>query len=141
MQCDGKHQHATERAALNELKRFRRNRHQETGLKDMNAYLCPRCHFWHIGHDTDGRKAREVKVSAGEIRKLKRRVEDVGRRIANDELRAAQKRVRELAPIVAEDREWLRRMKDAAEYHEACAEALRKMLDAHFLDQPKADCQ
>jgi predicted DNA-binding protein (UPF0278 family) len=57
---------------------------------------------------------------------------DIGRQIARDEIRAAKKKVAELSPVVAEDREWLNRMKDAAEFHEACAAALRKMLDAHF---------
>lgn len=73
-----------------------------------------------------------------EIRHLKNRVADVGRQIANEEWKAAKKKVAELAPIVAEDREWLRRMKDAAEFNEACASALRKLLDTHFASAPSS---
>lgn len=69
-------------------------------------------------------------VSDGEWRNIRNRVADLTRQFAKEEDRNNRKRFQELNRIVAEDKLWLARMKDAAEYHEACAAALRKMLDA-----------
>ena len=77
-------------------------------------------------------------MTNAEWRHLKNRVSDIRKQIAADERRQAQRVLRELAPVVARDREWLKRMQDAAEFHEACAQALRKLVDAHFASRPKS---
>jgi hypothetical protein len=125
----------TERAALDAKKVHKKFRGGQ-GRRDLKAYRCPECEgeVWHLGRSYRTAKeiAQQTRVSKSEVRLLRNRVEDVGRQIANEELKEARKKVRELAPIVAEDREWLRRMKDAAEFHEACAEALNKMLEEYW---------
>lgn len=104
-QCDGKYRHATERAALNELKRFRRDRFLGGhAVRWMNVYECPRCKGFHIGHDTNALKLQAEKAAAEEFRKLKRRVEAIGKAILNDELRYFRKRLAEIGSLVEEDR-------------------------------------
>lgn len=133
MQCDGKFKHATERLALDELKRFRRDRHLGGHqVNDVNVYLCPRCGFWHLGHNTDGIKKRAIKFGSSEWKKLKYRVEDVGRRIAADELRIARGKLAELAAVVEADRQWLRLVTDQAESHAENLRAIEVLLAEHF---------
>lgn len=128
-------QYLSERQALDAKKRIKKFRGGKD-QRDLNAYRCPECEgeVWHLGRSYRTAKeiAQQTRVTKAEVRHLKNRVDNLGRQIANEELKAAKKKLAELAPIVAEDRDWLRRMKDAAEFHEACASALRKMLDAHF---------
>lgn len=126
-------QYLSERQALDAKKRIKKFRGGKD-QRDLNAYRCSECEGWHLGRSYRTAKeiAQQTRVTKAEVRHLKNRVDDLGRQIANEEWKAAKKKLVELAPIVAEDREWLRRMKDAAEFHEACANVLRKMLDAHF---------
>jgi hypothetical protein len=54
---------------------------------------------------------------------------------ADDELRVAKRKVADLAPIVAADREWLRLVTDQAESH---AENLpiERLVEEHFAQEP-----
>jgi hypothetical protein len=131
MNCEGKLKHATERAALNELKRFRRGAHHATDIRSLKVYLCE-CGWWHLGRSFKTSRQEFPKVSPGEWKKLKRRVEDQGRQIAKDEDRYNRKRLQELDRIVAEDKLWLRRMRDAEQFHRECADALKAILDAYW---------
>lgn len=98
----------------------------------LYAYACGD-HF----HLATVKKAPKLaEMTNAEWKHIKNRVADLGKRLVNEETRAARKRVRELAPVIEADREWLRRIKDSAEFHEACARALRQIVDEHFRRNP-----
>ena len=99
----------------------------------LYVYRCPGTNHFHLA---TLKKSKPTGMTNAEWKHIRNRVADLGRQIANEDIRAAKKKVAELTPIVAEDREWLNRMKDAAEYHEACAAALRKIVDEHFRRNP-----
>ncbi len=95
--------------------------------KRLYPYPCPNCGQFHLTKIKS--EAFIANASDAVVAAL---VKAQGEVIANDETRAARKKVQELTPIVQADREWLKRMADAAEFHQACADALRKIVDAHF---------
>ena len=96
---------------------------------DLYAYKCS-CGYWHLA--TVKAKAKPAAITNAEWKHIKNRVADLGRQIANEDIRAAKKKVAELAPVVAEDRERLRRMKDAAESLAGDLRAIQRMIDDHF---------
>ena len=99
----------------------------------LRVYPCDKCRGFHLSHLSLAEFLARATDST-----LRQAVSAYGQEIAADELNAAKEKVRELAPVVAEDKLWLARMRDAAEFHEACAKALRKMLDIHFTSRPTA---
>jgi len=106
---------------------------KQSGL-NLYAYECS-CGYWHLA-TVKKPKAKPAEITSAEWKHIRNRIADVGRQIARDEIRAAKKKVAELAPVVAEDKLWLLALQDAAEYHIACAEALNRMLDEHFRRNP-----
>lgn len=133
MTCS-KFKHRTRREALDELKRFRSHPNRGHDVGSLCVYHCPDCSAYHIGRSNRGlREVRKTELmTKAEVKHLKNRLADAGRRIAKDLDRANQKRLAELASIVAEDREWLKRIEDARNFHAECTEALNRILDEHF---------
>jgi len=127
----GKNVYRTEREALNDLKRVRHG-HSGENLRALNAYQCRACGWFHLGHSHEKIRKQRRAAERKEDRRLRERAEQAGRAIAADERRAAQKVVRELAPIVAAEREWLRLLADQAQSHAENLRAIHRMVDEHF---------
>lgn len=102
---------------------------KKNGL-NLYAYQCS-CTYWHLATVKD-KPTKPAEMTNAEWKHIKNRVADLGRQIAAEDIRAAKQKVRELAPVVAEDREWLKRMKDAEQFHRECANALKIILDAYW---------
>jgi len=124
---------ANEREALDDLRRLRRSSHGRD-IRTLQAYYCPECGGFHLGHayKTSRAIASLTRVTNAEWRHLKNRAADLGRQIAKDDARAARRKVAELAPVIAADQIWLRAIEDARDYHRECAAALNRMIEEHF---------
>jgi len=133
MRCE-KFKHGTQREALDELKRFRSQPNRGHDVSSLTVYRCDECRAYHIGRSN--RSLREVRktelMTKAEVKHLRNRLADAGKRIAKDIDRANQKRLAELTSVVAEDQEWLKAIEDAARFHIECAEALDQILDEYW---------
>jgi ribosomal protein L5 len=119
--------YGTEREALDALKKLRRTQRGKD-VRTLNAYRCS-CGNWHLGHarKTTREIAKTVLLSKAEVRHLRNLVADVGRKIANEDRRALQRKLNELGRIVEEDRLRAKAEQDAAEFQLAIIEYLRKV--------------